>query len=271
MVSAQEAGMILPKTIVAGSPFTIQSTGSGPATLYIVGPDQVLKREIQLGATTSFAPDSLDNAGHYLVFLSTGSSTQNATLDVSPEAQPGHISFLAEPSRLPVSLNNAITGAAYVFDSHRNLITASTTVSFELSGPSGRSQTHSVVTTNGAAWTQMNSTAQEGTDRFVARSGSASVAREIRQVPGDPCQLTMTAQPSGSLVQLATDSVHDCSGNLAADGTIVTFTENFHGSQSTADVPLKHGVAKVEMPANDGAMLSVASGVVLGNQIRWEK
>jgi hypothetical protein len=36
-------------------------------------------------------------------------------------------------------------------------------------------------------------------------------------------------------------------------------------------VPLKRGVAQVDMPAHDGAMLSAASGVVLGNQIRWER
>jgi len=35
------------------------------------------------------------------------------------------------------------------------------------------------------------------------------------------------------------------------------------------DVPLKRGVAEVEMPAHNGAMITVASGVVLGNQIRW--
>jgi hypothetical protein len=34
-------------------------------------------------------------------------------------------------------------------------------------------------------------------------------------------------------------------------------------------VPLKRGVAKVEMPAYPGANISVASGVVLGNQIHW--
>jgi hypothetical protein len=55
------------------------------------------------------------------------------------------------------------------------------------------------------------------------------------------------------------------------DGTIVTFTESFDGVQSTVDVPLKHGVAQVQMAMHDGATISVASGVVLGNQIRWKK
>jgi hypothetical protein len=81
----------------------------------------------------------------------------------------------------------------------------------------------------------------------------------------------MSAQPSGQRIELETDLVRDCSGNAVPDGTIVTFTETYHGSQSIVDVPLKHGVARVEMPAYNGAKISVASGVVLGNEIRWQK
>ena len=52
---------------------------------------------------------------------------------------------------------------------------------------------------------------------------------------------------------------------------MVTFTETYDGAESTVDVPLKRGIAQVEMPSHSGAMISVASGVVLGNQIRWER
>jgi hypothetical protein len=69
---------------------------------------------------------------------------------------------------------------------------------------------------------------------------------------------------------LETDLVRDCRGNPVTDGTIVTFTENFNGSQSVVDVPLKRGVARTDMPAHPGAVISVASGVVMGNEIRWE-
>jgi hypothetical protein len=50
----------------------------------------------------------------------------------------------------------------------------------------------------------------------------------------------------------------------------VTFTESFDGGQSTVDVPLKKGIAEVQMADHKGAAISVASGVVLGNQIRWK-
>jgi hypothetical protein len=81
----------------------------------------------------------------------------------------------------------------------------------------------------------------------------------------------MSAQQSGQQIQLVTDAVRDCNGNAVPDGTIVTFTQTFEGSQSTIDEPLKHGIAQVTISAHNGALLSVASGVVMGNQIRWEK
>ena len=114
----------------------------------------------------------------------------------------------------------------------------------------------------------MDSTGHQGIDQFVARAGGISSTRVIRQVPGDPCALKMSAQKSGQKLELKTDPVMDCSGNAVLDGTIVTFTETYGGGQSTADVPLKHGIAEVAMPAHHGATISVASGVVLGNQIR---
>ena len=89
----------LPKTVEAGSAFSIQSTGSGKAVLYIVGPGQVLRRDVQLGETTSFAPGDLHNAGHYLAVLVSGSSTENGAFDVTAAHQPAVLSFLAKPSR----------------------------------------------------------------------------------------------------------------------------------------------------------------------------
>ena len=61
----------------------------------------------------------------------------------------------------------------------------------------------------------------------------------------------------------------DCNGNAVPDGTIVTFTEMYAGRQATVDVPLKRGIARTELPAFGGAVISVAAGVVMGNEIRW--
>ena len=239
--------------------------------LYVVGPGSVSKRDVQLGETTVYPAGSLFNAGHYAVILAGDSSTESGSFDVMPASNSAELSFLARPSRLPVGLHDGITGAVYVFDVYHNLIVAATQVSFELSSPSGSVQKRMVATHDGAAWTVMDSTTQEGIDRFVARIDHISSARVVEQVPGDPCGLKMSAQQSGRELQLKTDPVRDCNGTAVPDGTIVTFTESYSGGQSTVDVPLKRGIAEVQMADHSGATISVASGVVLGNQIRWEK
>jgi hypothetical protein len=268
---AQGGGMTVPATVEAGSAFSIQSSGSGKAALYIVGPGQVLKRDVNLGETISIPAGSLYQAGHYVVVLAGESSRESGSLDVLPASKPAELSFLAEPSRLAVGLHNGITGAAYVFDAYRNVIVAPAPVSFELSSPSGATQKRTVTTQNGAAWIAMDSTAQQGADKFMAQIDGVSSTRVIGQVPGDPCGLKMSAKPSGNEVELETGPVRDCSGNAVPDGTIVTFTESYRDSQSTVDVPLKRGIAKVDIPAHSGATISVASGVVMGNQIHWEQ
>lgn len=268
---AQGANLTVPKSVAAGNAFSIQSAGSGKGTLYIIGPGDLLKRDVQLGETTSFPSGALYNAGHYLVILAGGSSTENASFDVVPASQPANLSFLAKPSRLQVGLHNGITGSVYVFDAYQNLVSAPTPVSFELTNPAGEVQKRTVTTHVGSAWTEMDSTAKEGADRFVARAGGVSGARVIGQVPGDPCGLKMNAQQQGQQILLETAPVRDCSGNAVPDGTIITFTETYDGAESTVDAPLKRGIAKVAMPAHRGARISIASGVVMGNEIRWEK
>jgi hypothetical protein len=263
--------LTLPKTIEAGSGFSVQSTGSGKATLYIAGPGQAIKREMQLGQITIFAPGSLFNAGRYIAVLASDSTTETGTIDVLPSKRPANLSFLAKPSRLPVGLHNGITGTVYVFDAYQNLIVAPSQVAFELSNPAGATTRRTLETRNGTASVQMDSSPREGKDTFIARVGDISATRIVGQVPGDPCSLKMNARATGGKIQLETDPVRDCSGNAVPDGTIVTFTAAYEGAESTVDVPLKRGVAKVEMPVHRGATISVASGVVLGNQIRWEK
>jgi hypothetical protein len=271
LAMAQAGDLRLPKSIEAGAAFSIQSTGSGDATLYIVGPGQVLRRSVQLGETTSFAPGDLHNAGHYLVALAGPSSTQTGAFDVTAAHQPATLSFLAKPSRLPVDLHDGISGVVYVFDAFQNLVLQPAHVSFQLSGVAGTTQTRTILTQDGVAWTKMNSASKEGIAQFVARAGDVADTRVIQQVPGDPCGLRMNARPLGQRLALETEPVRDCSGNPVPDGTIVTFTEAYSGGEATVDVPLKRGVAKTEMPAYDGATISVAAGVVMGNEIRWEK
>ncbi|HTU49522.1 MAG TPA: hypothetical protein VMF56_02955 [Acidobacteriaceae bacterium] len=267
---AQDSNMTVPASVTAGSAFTIPTAGNGKAAIYIVGPAQALRRDVQLGQAASFDAGDLYNAGRYLAILVTGSSTTAREFDVVPAVQPEALSFLAKPSRLPVGLHNGISGAAYVFDAYHNLITTPIPVSFELSNQGSTVQAQTVTTRNGVAWTEMNSAEKQGSAKFLARVGDVSSTRVIQEVPGNPCGLTMSARPDGQRVELQTTPVKDCSGNPVPDGTIVTFTENYDGMQSTVDAPLKQGIAQAEMPSYKGATISVASGVVAGNEIRWE-
>jgi hypothetical protein len=265
---AQTGGLRLPKTVEAGSAFSIQSSGSGTAFLYIVGPAQALRRKVQLGETTFFAPGDLHNAGRYLAVLVGGSSTENGAFEVTAAHQPRVLSFLAKPSRLPVDLHDGISGVVYVFDAFQNLVLVPAQVSFQLSSGAGAVQMRTAQTRNGVAWTKMNSAAQEGVAQFEARVGDATSTRVIQQVPGNPCHLRMSARASGQRLAVETEPVRDCSGNALPDGTIVTFTETYSEGESTVDVPLKRGVARTDMPAYSGAKVSVATGVFSGNEIR---
>ena len=267
LLLAQSASVNVPSTVVAGSAFTVTTTGSGPATLIIVGLGQAIKRQVQLGEPVSIAGGTLYNAGHYLAMLS-GASADPVSFEVTPAA-PAKLSFLARPSRLPVDVKDGITGAVYIFDAYKNLVTEPVPISFDLTTPGAANQSRIVQSENGRAWVAMGSSNKEGAAHFVARAGDVASTRIIGQVPGDPCSLNMTAKPAGNKIELQTAPVRDCSGNPVPDGTIVTFTENSENGESTVDVPLKRGIAQVEMPANPGANISVASGVVLGNQIHW--
>jgi hypothetical protein len=78
----------------------------------------------------------------------------------------------------------------------------------------------------------------------------------------------MKAALSGNnMVTLETDPVRDCSGNQLADGTVVSFTKVDEAGKSTVDTPIKKGIARVQFSVRGLAQVSVACGVVLGNQV----
>jgi len=268
LAAAESGGLQVPRTVEAGSAFSITTSASSKAVLYIVSPLQVLRRDVEPGASVDIGSGALHNAGHYLALLVGPSSTEKAEFDVVAASQPASVSFLAKPSRLPVNLPEGISGVAYVFDVFRNLVLKPMPVSFKLSD-SGTPQTRSVATRNGVAWVKMNSAPKAGAAQFQVSVGSVANKRVVQQVPGDPCNLRMSARRSGERVVVETEPVRDCSGNAVSDGTIVTFTQTYNGrSEATVDVPLKRDVARTELPAREGSVISVATGVVMGNEIR---
>jgi len=62
--------------------------------------------------------------------------------------------------------------------------------------------------------------------------------------------------------------VRDCSGNPVPDGTIVTFTAKDGHEVSFVDAPVKQDIARATMVAKGPVVISAASGVATGNELR---
>jgi hypothetical protein len=90
----------------------------------------------------------------------------------------------------------------------------------------------------------------------------------VQQVAAEPCHLHVSAEQKAGRVVLQTEPVRDCRGNSVPDGTIVTFIKADKLGQSTVDAPIKKGVARAEMGFAGSARISVACGVVAGNDIQ---
>jgi hypothetical protein len=262
--ATQAADLRVPATVTAGNGLAVPTSGSGDATLYVVGPGTVIKKKVQLGQAVQLTADELKNAGRYIVFVEGGDS---ATFFVT--AGPvGSIAFLARPSRVPAATPNVISGTAFVFDKYQNLVLHPEPVKFELDAD-GVSVSRTETTRNGIAYTKLDSSKKEGAAQLVASSGSASVRRVVQEVASDPCNIRMHAERDNNGILVQTDPITDCSGNPVPDGTIVTFTSLDAKGKSTVDARIKRGVAQAQLPASGNATISVAAGVVVGNEIRW--
>lgn len=264
--SARAAELRLPQNAVAGQAMAIGTTGDGDGTLYLVGPGQVIQHKVKLGSDTQIKAEELHSAGRWIAVLKSGSGSQSSVFWVKP-GPPENLSFLARPSRVPVAHPNVINGTVFVFDKFHNLILQPTPVNFNLS-VNGNGATRSVTTHDGYASIDASSGPKQGAAQFVASAGNASARRVVQQVASDPCNLRMhLAQRVKNDIIVETDPVRDCTGNAVPDGTIVTFIETDSTGRSTVDARIKKGIARAELPGSNNATVSVAAGVVLGNEL----
>lgn len=264
-LSAKAAQMQVPASMLAGQAFSISASGSGRATFYLLGPDHVVKRTVSLGSDVKIGSSDVRTAGRYEVILCDSSCTSE-TFEVQA-AQPAHLSFFLHPSRVPVSMPDSIDATAFVFDRYFNLVLAPSTVDFRITPASGPGFSRQSSTRNGVAWMRMNSTAHEGRVEVTAMIGNTEEPRVIQQVAAEACGLRMKAVTNGTVVTLETDPVRDCSGNPLPDGTIVSFTKLDQAGKSTVDTPIKKGVARTQFSMHGPAQISVACGVVEGNEL----
>lgn len=258
------ASFEVPAQVTAGQELKIATHGSGSATLYLFGPASAAKHTVNLGETVQLPAAEITAAGRYVIVVNGESAAFFAT--------PGAVSslaFIARPSRVPAANHDVVSGTAFVFDRNRNLVLAPQAVTFTLKVEGAPDVTRTERSRDGVAWTRLDSSRRSGAAQFTASSGQASVRRVVQEVAGDPCNLRMHAQPSRAGILVETDPVRDCAGNAVPDGTIVTFTSVDAKGRNTVDARVKRGVARAELPASGTANISVASGVAMGNEIRW--
>jgi hypothetical protein len=258
----------VPVSATAGSATQIAASGSGDATFYLIGPSLALKRSIHLGQDISLQPEELRSAGRYTA-IACQESCQSADFFVAP-AKVSYISLLAHPSRAAVGQPDALSGVALPFDAFHNLVLHPMTVDFRLAVNGQEIASRSIATENGVAWLRTNSGNRAGAVQMVASAGPVSTRRVIQLVASDPCHLQVRADRDAKGIVLETDPVRDCAGNPVPDGTMVTFRGTGPGGMSTVDAPIKQGVARARLIASGPVVISVASGVVMGNQVRVE-
>jgi hypothetical protein len=256
----------VPQPAVAGQGINIETSGGGSGTLYLIGPAQVIKREVRLGGPIQIKGEELRSAGRWIAILRADgkSSAQAFFVDPGPVE---NLSFLARPSRVPVARPSAISGIAFVFDKYQNLVLQPTPVKFSLS-VEGTGASQSVTSHDGVAWINSSSARKAGAAQFVAAADDVSVRRVVQQVASDPCNLRMhVAGRTQNGIIVETDPIRDCSGNPVPDGTIVTFIQTDSNGRSTVDARIKKDVARAELPSSNTGTITVASGVVLGNEL----
>jgi len=265
---AEAANLRVPTDATAGAEVTIPTSGSGDATFYLFGPGTAIKRAVKFGEGIRLAGSDLQFSGRYTAVLAGGGNSDSGVFFVAP-SKPADIAFLARPSRVPASTRQVISGTAFVFDNNNNLVTQPTAVNFNLGVSQGRPETRTVSTKDGVAYVILDSGRQAGAAQFTASLNDDNVRRVVQVTASDPCNLRMRAQPAKNGILVETDTIRDCAGNPVPDGTIVTFTEVDNTGRSTVDARIKKGIAQAQLPPSQSAQLSVAAGVVVGNEIHW--
>jgi len=255
-----------PGTVTAGAGFLIASSGNGRATFYLIGPGRVVKRDVTLGQEILVKPDEAKDAGRYLAIVCGPDGCTPAAFYVAA-GQPQRVSFMLHPSRVPVLARGAIHATAFVFDKYRNPVLTPVAVDFRVTSKTGSPSSHRAETTRGAAWIQMDSTPREGPVKVTAAVGATAETRIVQQVASEACNLRIKATRNAKGVAIETNPVRDCSGNMVPDGTVVSFTATSDNGKTTVDAPIKKGIARTELPIAGSARISVASGVVTGNEI----
>lgn len=261
-----------PPDVAAGTDFSLTTDGSSHGTFYLIGPATAAKRTIPDGAEISVPGTDVEHAGEYQAILCSDECI--STSFYVHAAEPGRLSLLVHPSRVPVATSSAISAVAFVLDRFHNIVFSPTQVDFTVSSTLSStdnkdkvSASHSEQTNRGVAWIRLASATKAGSTKISASMQGITETRIVEQVASEACNLRIKSSWAGNRLVVQTDPVRDCSGNNVPDGTVVSFTKTDASGKTTVDAPIKKGIARAEMPVAGNARISVASGVVLGNEL----
>jgi hypothetical protein len=264
--SALASEIHAPAQTNAGTGITISTSGSGEATFYLVGPANASKQKVQAGSDVSVDGDQLDNAGRYVAILCASDGCTSTSFFVNPGAA-NRLGMLVHPSRVPIGKANGISTVAFVFDNFHNLVLKPQPIKFSILPKDGKAVSASRNSENGVAWVRISSANKEGPTKIGAEIGHADEVRVVQQVAAEACNLRIKASREKNAFVVETDPIRDCAGNSVPDGTVVSFTKMDSAGKTTVDVPIKRGIAKIQMPIEGQARITVASGVVTGNEL----
>ncbi len=265
-ISCYGADLHAPAEAVAGQDLTLTSNASGGGTFYLVGPATAAKRSVSSAAEIAIDGEELQKAGLYTAILCASDGCNSATFFVHA-AEPGRMSLLVHPSRVRVSEPSAISAVALVFDRFHNIVMTPQRVTFQVTSQDGKTISQAQTAKQGLAWIRLTSASKAGPAKVGASISDTVETRVVQQVASDACNLRIKSSWEKGKLLVETDPVRDCSGNFVPDGTVVSFTKVDGSGKTTVDAPIKKGTARTEMVVQGPARISVASGVVLGNEL----
>ena len=244
---------------------TLQAPGSGSTTLYLFGPGGASKRTVQRGSI-ELSGDELKVAGRYTAIVDGSSASffvTAAPLERSPSSPILRACLPPPAARCWV---RPFSSTAFRILCSRQLRSAFGWPWRDV----GRRAQRDRQEWSGLGAVEFRTPQRPGAvHRFLRRGSMRGVwCSRLRPIPVRHSHERLACSPTATF-WWRPRPFKDCSGNAVPDGTIVTFTSADAAGRSTVDARIKRGFARAELPRSSSATLSVAAGVVLGNEIHW--
>src|SRR5438270_12377931 len=177
-LDASASEIHVPAQVTAGTAITIQTSGSGDATFYLIGPAVAGKSKVQAGSNIAVDADQLEHAGRYVAVLCASDGCTAKNFSVNPAAA-NRLSFLVHPSRIPVGASQGISAVAIVRDSFQNIVPKPEAVTFSVMAKNEKPVSAARTSENAVAWVRLTSAKKEGPTKLGASSGHGDEVRVV--------------------------------------------------------------------------------------------